>query len=178
MTAPSPASPSPLYLSTMVFTRAAGSLLLAVALGGCAGLGNALKEPEVRLDRVVLREVGVRGGNLDLLVEMDNPNGFDLRGTEIELGFDVEGSHVGDVRLADEFSVERNGSTTLTLPLRFEWAGVGSVVRTALTQREIPYEMKGQVSLQTPWGAHSVPFTRTGRAPLTRVGGVFVPTGR
>ena len=39
--------------------------------------------------------------------------------------------------------------------------------------------MKGQIRLQTPWGAHSVPFTSEGRAPLTRVGGVLsVPTGR
>ena len=42
-------------------------------LGGCAGLGNALKEPDVRLDRVVVREVGVRGGELDLMVEVGQP---------------------------------------------------------------------------------------------------------
>jgi LEA14-like dessication related protein len=163
----------------MGFRSAGGLLALAAALGGCAGLGNALKEPDVRLDRVVVRDIGMRGGNLDLMVDVDNPNGFDLRGTEVELGFDVEGSHVGDVRYADEFSVDRGGRTTLTLPLRFEWAGVGGAVRTALSQGEIPYEMKGQISLQTPWGPHSVPFTKTGRAPLTRVGGVLpVPTGR
>jgi len=158
---------------------AVGLLALAAALGGCAGLGNALKEPDVRLERVLVRDVGLRGGNLDLLVEVDNPNAFDLRGTEVELGFDVEGSHVGDVRYDDEFSVDKGGRTTLTLPLRFEWAGVGSALRTALSSGEIPYEMKGQIRLQTPWGAHSVPFTREGRAPLTRVGGALpIPTSR
>lgn len=157
--------------------RAAGVLLLAVALGSCAGLGNTLKEPDVRLERVIMRDVGVRGGNLDLMVEVDNPNAFDLRGTEVELGLDVEGSHVGDVRYHDEFSVERGGRTTVTLPLRFEWAGVGSALRIVLSAGEIPYAMKGQIRLQTPWGAHSVPFTREGRAPLTRVGGALsVPT--
>jgi LEA14-like dessication related protein len=157
----------------------AGLLALAAALGGCAGLGSALKDPDVRLERVLIREVGLRGGNLDLLVEVDNPNAFDLRGTEVELGFDVEGSHVGDLRYDDDFSVDRGGRTTLTLPLRFEWAGVGSALRTALSAGEIPYEMKGQIRLQTPWGAHSVPFTRAGRAPLTRVGDALpIPTGR
>jgi LEA14-like dessication related protein len=157
-----------------------GALLaLVVGLGACAGLGNALKEPDVRLDRVILRDVGVRGGELDLMVELDNPNGFDLRGTEVELGFDVEGSHVGDVRYTEEFSLDRGGRTTLTLPLRFEWAGVGSALRAALSYGEIPYQMRGQIRLQAPWGAHSVPFTREGRAPLTRVGGALsVPTGR
>ena len=148
------------------------TLALAAALGGCAGLGNALREPDIRLDRVMVRDIGVRGGTLDLEVEVANPNGFDLRGTELALGLDVEGSHVGDVRISDEFSVDRNGSTSLTLPLRFEWAGVGGALRTALSQGEIPYQMKGELSLQTPWGAHSVPFTKTGRAPLTNMVGV------
>jgi LEA14-like dessication related protein len=152
---------------------------LVAGLGGCAGLGTTLREPDVRLDRVIVRDVGVRGGNLDLMVEVDNPNAFDLRGTEVELGFDVEGSHVGDVRYADEFTVSKGGLTTLALPLRFEWAGVGAALRAALSSGDLPYEMKGQIRLQTPWGAHSVPFTRKGRVPLTRVGGALsVPTAR
>ena len=85
----------------------------------------------------------------------------------------------GTCATIDDFSVDQGGRTTLTLPLRFEWAGVGSALRTALSSGEIPYEMKGQIRLQTPWGAHSVPFTREGRAPLTRVGGALpVPTSR
>jgi hypothetical protein len=163
----------------MSVRRRAGLLALVGALGGCAGLGNILKEPDIRLNQVVVRSIGMDGGNLDLLVDVDNPNGFDLRGTEVELGFDVEGSHVGNVHYSDDFSVDRGGRTTLTLPLRFEWAGVGGAVRAALSQGEIPYEMKGQISLQTPWGAHSVPFTKSGRAPLSRVTGVLpIPTGR
>jgi LEA14-like dessication related protein len=155
----------------MISRRAAVTLALA-ALSGCAGLGNALREPDIRLDRVIVRDIGIRGGKLDLEVEVANPNGFDLRGTELALGLDVEGSHLGDVRISDEFTVDRNGSTSLTLPLQFEWAGVGGALRTALSQGEIPYEMKGELSLQTPWGAHSVPFTKTGRAPLTNLVGV------
>jgi LEA14-like dessication related protein len=157
---------------------AAGSLMLAAALAGCAGLGNALRDPDVELERVLVRDVGVRGGNLELQVGFENPNPFDLRGTEVALGFDVEGSHVGDVRYADDFSLERGGRTTLSLPLRFEWAGVGSALRAALSSGEIPYEMKGQLTIQTPWGAQSVPFTREGRVPLSRMGALPAATSR
>jgi LEA14-like dessication related protein len=157
---------------------AAAGLLLAAAAGGCAVLGNAFKQPGVRLDRVVVREVGVRGGTLDLMVEVDNPNGFDLRGTEVALGFDVEGSHVGDLRVDDDFSVDAGDRTLLTLPLGFEWAGVGTALQAALREGEIPYRMKGTLGLQVPWGDESVPFTKEGRVPLTRVGGVPIPTSR
>ena len=157
---------------------AAGTLMLTAALTGCAAVGNALRDPEVRLERVMKRAVDVRGGSLDLQLGFENPNPFDLRGTELALGFDVEGSHVGDVRYADDFSLERGGRTTLTLPLRFEWAGVGSALKVALSSGEIPYDMKGQLTIQTPWGAQSVPFSGEGRVPLNRIGALPPATSR
>jgi LEA14-like dessication related protein len=162
----------------MRFRSVAALLGAVLVLGGCAGMGDLFKEPDFRLDRVIVRYVGVTGGTLDLLLVVENPNRFDLRGTGLEVGFDVEGSHVGDVRLSNDFAVTKGGMTTLTLPLRFEWAGVGAALRTALSSGEIPYTMKGQATLQTPFGNHSVPFTRQGRAPLSRPDLVPIPSGR
>jgi LEA14-like dessication related protein len=157
---------------------AAGPLMLAAALSACAAVSSALQDPEVKLERVLVRDVDVRGGELELQLGLENPNPFDLRGTEIALGFDVEGSHVGDVRYADDFNLQQGGRTKLSLPLRFEWAGVGTALKTALSSGEIPYDMKGQLTIRTPWGAQSVPFTREGRVPLSRVGAQPSATGR
>jgi LEA14-like dessication related protein len=157
---------------------AAGPLMLAAALAGCAAVNNALQKPEVKLERVLVRDVGVRGGELELQLGLENPNPFDLRGTEIALGFDVEGSHVGDVRYADDFNLAEGGRTKLSLPLRFEWAGIGTALQAALSTGEIPYAMKGQLTIEAPWGAQSVPFTREGRVPLSRVGALPAATSR
>jgi len=148
-----------------------------LALAGCAGIGNYFQDPEIELDRVIVRGIGLTGGVLDLVVDVHNPNRFDLQGTQIRLGFDVEGAHVGDVDYRDEFAVQRGERTTLTLPVRFQWAGVGSAVRAALGYGDIPYTMKGEVSLDTPFGRRSVPFSREGRAPLTRAGGAIPVPG-
>lgn len=157
---------------------AAGAVMLAAALAGCAAVGNALRDPQVELERVLVRDVGIRGGELELQLAFENPNPFDLRGTELRLGFDVEGTHVGDVRYSDDFSLERGGRTGLMLPLRFEWAGVGTALKTALGSGEIPYTMKGLITIQTPWGAQDVPFTSEGRVPLSKVGALPAATGR
>ncbi|MBA3522850.1 MAG: LEA type 2 family protein [Gemmatimonadales bacterium] len=152
---------------------------IAALLGGCSGIGDNFKDPEIALDRVIVRGVGVSGGTLDLVVDVHNPNDFDLRGTRLDVGLEVEGSHVGDIAFEDDFSVDRGDTTTLTLPVTFQWAGVGGAVRAALGYGDLPYKMKGEVTLQTPWGRKEVPFTREGRAPLTRSGGVIpIPTGR
>ena len=125
----------------------AGVLVLA----GCAGIGDFFKEPDLRLDHVVVRSVGLTGGTLDFVVDVHNPNSFDLQGTELRVGFDVENSHLGDIDYRDDFAVQRGDTTRLTLPLRFEWAGVGSAVRAALGYGDIPYKMAGEVSIQTPF---------------------------
>jgi LEA14-like dessication related protein len=109
-------------------------------------------------------------------VRLDNPNNFTLQGTRLELGFDVEGQHLGDIAYDDDFSLTENGTTTLTLPLTFGWAGVGSAVRAALASGDLPYKMKGQVELRTPWGHKDVPFTHEGRVPLIRsTGNIAIP---
>lgn len=150
----------------------------AAALAGCTGLNDLFKEPAIHLERVVVRDIGLQGGALDLIVAVQNPNQFDLHGTGLEAGFDVEQSHLGTVRLASDFAVTKGGETKLTLPLSFEWAGVGSALRSALGSGEIPYTMKGQAQLETPFGRYDVPFEGEGRVPVTMPEGVqLTPSG-
>jgi LEA14-like dessication related protein len=151
-------------------------LLLLAGVAACSGIGNNFRQPEIHLDHAIVRGIGLSGGNLDLIVKVENPNNFRLHGTRLEVGVDVEGQHLGDITYDDDFSVTENGTTTLTLPLRFGWAGAGSAVRAALSYGDLPYKMKGQAELKTPWGRKEVPFTREGRVPLTRSGGnVAIP---
>jgi LEA14-like dessication related protein len=146
-----------------------GTLVLAGI--GCSGLGDNFREPEIQLDRAVVRGLGLAGGNLDLVVRVQNPNNFRLQVDKLQVGVDVEGSHLGDITYDDDFAVTENGETTLTLPLRFGWFGVGSAVRAALGYGDLPYKMKGQATLKLIGGVRkSVSFTHEGRAPLTRTG--------
>ena len=148
----------------------AGLLLtLLTSVGACSAISEMFVEPDVQLERVVVRGVDITGGNLDLIVGVDNPNSFTLQGTKLEVGFDVEGQHLGEIAYDNDFSVTEKGRTTLTLPMAFAWAGVGSAVRAALRSGDLPYRMKGQVELRTPLGRKQVPFTREGRVALTRL---------
>jgi len=154
-------------------------LLLAplISVSACSAISEMFVEPDVQLERVVVRGVDLTGGNLDLIVAVDNPNSFSLQGTRLDVGFDVEGQHLGEIAYDDDFSVTEKGRTTLTLPMAFGWAGVGSAVRAALGSGDLPYRMKGQVELQTPLGRKKVPFTREGRVALTRLARAFAIPG-
>lgn len=156
--------------------RLAGGILGAALLTGCAGLQDYFRDPDVHLQRAVVRGVGVTGGTMDLVVGIYNPNAFVLQGTKLQLGLDVEQSHVGDVEYDSGFQTQQGDTTVLTLPLQFTWSGLAGAVRTALGSGELPYTMKGQLSVATPIGPRAVAFTRQGRAPLSRVG-TLIQTG-
>jgi LEA14-like dessication related protein len=126
----------------------------------------------------VVRGIGLSGGNLDLVVRVQNPNNFTIEGDKLQVGFDVEGAHLGDITFEDDFRITQHGETTLTLPLRFGWSGMAQAIRAALGYGDLPYKMKGQATLKLPGGARkSVPFTHEGRAPLTRFGGTVALPG-
>ena len=160
----------------MVQRRVHRALLPALALGalaaaGCAtGMSN-FRDPDVSLQQIVVRGAGLTGGNLDLVLNVYNPNGFTVRGSRLQMAVEVNGKHVGDVDYREDYTVTENDTTRITLPLRFSWAGTGEALRAALNYGDIPYKLNSKATLRIPTaGERSIPFTREGRAPLTRIG--------
>ena len=134
-----------------------------LTLGACAALSMAkFQEPDVRLQGVQVRSLGLTGGSVDLYLDVNNPNRFDLRGTRLQLGLDVENTHLGDVDFNDAFNLPQGQVVTVVVPLSFEWAGIGAAARSALSYGTVNYTLKGTASLQTPFGNQAVPFTRSG----------------
>lgn len=154
-------------------SRAAGWALALLVVAGCAGLQSVFRNPDVNLQRVVVRGLGLTGGTMDLVVGVYNPNAFSLQGTRLQLGLDVEQSHVGDVEYTSAFQAQQGDTTVVTVPLAFSWSGVAGAVRTALGGGELPYKLSGQLTVSTPIGQQQVPFSREGRAPLSRIGDVI-----
>ena len=121
---------------------------LATLLGACATLGvPQFKDPDIQLNAIVVRGLGVTGGTMDLMLDVTNPNSFDLKGTRLQLGLDVEGTHFGDVELNDAFNLPKGVKTAVIVPMTFNWAGVGAAARSALSYGTVKYEIKGAAGL-------------------------------
>ena len=135
------------------------------------------QEPSIDLNTIVVKGIGLTGGSLDLVLDVNNPNSFDLKGTKLDLGLDVEGTHFGDVELNDAFNLPKGVPTTLVVPLSFNWSGVGAAARSALQYGTVKYELNGTASLQTPWGIERVPFKRTGSVALNQARPAGGPSG-
>jgi len=142
-----------------------GCAVLAVS---CAPLQRALRleEPAIRLQEVRITGLGLTGGTLDLALDVFNPNDFPLRTIRLELGIDLDQVHFGDAQLETPVELPPLQHSSVRVPVRFEWSGVGAGARGLLTQHAIRYGLTGAATLDTPLGDRRVSVHETGDVPL------------
>ncbi len=140
------------------------ALVAAGALAaGCASLGRGgFERPEVTLAGVTPAGVDLQGATLELALRITNPNRFEIEGYRMDLAFDVEGAPFGHLAVQTRFRLPARGDTTLRVPFRVLWSGVGRAVRGALLAGEVEYRLRGEVQVETPYGRGPVPFDRVG----------------
>lgn len=143
-----------------------GAAIVAIAaVAGCSVLGKqAFQEPVVRLQDVKLNGVGLTGGNLDVRLSVYNPNGYRLDATRMTYTVNVgEDVRVATGTLDSRFTVNENDSTTVTVPVSFTYAGIGSAGRQLLNTGGVNYRVNGDVTVGTVVGNFTIPYSASGR---------------
>jgi LEA14-like dessication related protein len=148
-----------------------GVMLVAVAaMSACATLGMAgFKEPIVSFKDIRVRGLGLSGGSLDAYLSIYNPNGFTLNATRLTYNVMVGQNQLGTGALNSAFAVQSGDSTTVRIPIDFTYAGIGSAAQQMMQSGAVPYTITGDVTVGTPLGNFTRPYTGTGR--FTAFGG-------
>jgi LEA14-like dessication related protein len=141
-------------------------LLTLLAVPACGtGMPHPLAflRPDVRLHHLEIRNVGLTGGTLNLVLAFHNPNKVSVQGTGLKAGLDIEDTHFGDVSLADAFSLAARDTTLLTVPLDFRWSGVAAAARSVLDKGAVNYAITGEFNVITPMCEEcAIPFEGKG----------------
>ena len=148
----------------------AAALTLGVA---CSSLGRAaFQNPVVHLRDVRVRGIGLNGGSLDVLLSIYNPNHYRLDATRLTYRVALAGDSVtlASGALDSRFTVQDNDSTTVTIPVTFTYAGVGAAGRSILNTGAVDYHVLGDVTVGSPVGSFTVPYSSTGRFTTTGMG--------
>jgi LEA14-like dessication related protein len=147
-------------------TRFAAAALAVFAVAGCAslGLGGGFKQPIVNFKDLRVRGLGLTGGSLDAYLNVYNPNGFKLDATRLTYTVTVgDNAQVGTGALDSRFTVQNKDSTTIRIPIDFTYAGIGAAARQMMQSGSVPYNVTGDISVATPVGNFTVPYSGTGR---------------
>ncbi len=145
------------------------ALAAVVSTTACKTMGNAtFKEPVVKLKEMQLRGLGLTGGEMDIVLSVYNPNGFRLDATRLTYNLLVDDSvNFGSGAVDQRFTVQEKDSATVTLPLRFTYAGIGNAGRQLLNTGTLNYRVMGDVTVGTRLGNFTRPYDQRGRYTMT-----------
>ena len=148
--------------------------LAAVAAGallaGCASLGREVFEtPEVLFKDVRINGIGLRGGSVDVVLDVHNPNRFGLTAQRVAYRVLVDSTEVGTGATVQPIEVGSRRTSEVRLPVTFEFAKLGAVGRQLLTRGVVNYRVLGDITVGTPVGNFTRPFDRT--AQFNSLGG-------
>jgi LEA14-like dessication related protein len=147
------------------------AVLAAFAVSACATLGmGAFQEPIVTFKDLQVRGLGLTGGSLDAYLNIYNPNGFRLDATRLTYKVLVGQNELGTGALDSRFTVQDKDSTTIRVPIDFTYAGIGGAARQMMQSGSVPYTVTGDVTVATPLGNFTRPYTGSGR--FSAFGGV------
>ncbi len=140
-----------------------------VVTAGCATLGRrAFSEPVVTFEDVRLRSLGVSGGNIEVVLNVYNPNGFRLDATQLTYNVYADSVLLGQGLIDERFTVQSRDSTRVSLPISFNFAGLGAAGRQIWERGSVDYRVRGDVRVGTPAGQFTVPYDRRGQfSPLS-----------
>jgi LEA14-like dessication related protein len=140
-------------------------LAVIMLTAGCATLARqAFREPVVNLREVRLVGLGFSGGNLDVVLSVHNPNNYRLDATRFSYRVEL----TDEIRLASgfldsRFTVQERDSTVIKIPIAFTYAGIGEAGRQLLQTGAVNYRVAGDVTVGTPVGQFTVPYSSAGR---------------
>ncbi len=137
---------------------------VAVAVvAGCSTLGRQVfNQPTVQLQNVRLVGLGIAGGNLDVVLRVYNPNGYRLDATSMQYQLKVDTIPVANGELSDRNRFSGGDTTTVHIPVQFTYAGVGAAGRELMQTGAVRYTVVGDLTVDTPIGSRSFPFTASG----------------
>ena len=139
-------------------------LATAVVIAGCSALGKqALKDPVVTLADVKVTGVGLNGGSLDVVLNVQNPNDFRLDATQLNYHVLVDTVPFANGTTTQAFHVDGKKTQQVHIPITFTYSGVGAAGRSLMNTGSVLYTVKGDVTVGSPIGNVTVPFSQTGR---------------
>jgi LEA14-like dessication related protein len=136
---------------------------MSMAFTSCALLTKNLKDPEIKFMDLSVSSFSVDTVELDLKLNVKNPNDVDLEVNKITYGLALSGKPAAEGVFAKGAKVVAYGQSDLIIPLKFKYSTLGDILKSLVSNDLTKeYELKGAVDL----GFISIPFTKKGEIKL------------
>ena len=142
----------------------AGVIAAAAGIGGCATAAKAVfTQPDVSFRGVGIRGIGVEGADLEVQLNIYNPNGYSLGASQLRYRLLVDSLELGSGAIDSAFTVPKRDSAIVRLPVRLGFRVLQRLGPQLLRGGEIPYRLMGDVTLKSFVGTFARQFNEAGR---------------
>ena len=116
----------------LTFAAMAAMLGAGVVATSCSTLGKAVfKQPVIKLQDVKVTGLGLSGGSLDVVLDVENPNSFALDASRLTYRVLVDTVPFATGVADQRFVVDGKARQPVHIPINFTYAGVGRPVPKA-----------------------------------------------
>lgn len=138
--------------------------LLLVGAAGCARMAqSAFQNPIVELQDVVMRGVGLQGGTLDVILDVQNLNDYRIDVSKVTYTVFAESLQVATGDVTKMVTLDNKSRTQVTLPVNFTFREVQQAANILIQRGSVEYTVEGDFTLATPFGSITRPYRSKGR---------------
>jgi LEA14-like dessication related protein len=131
------------------------------------GILDLPKMPGISLEAIEVRKLTLSGATLKCLVQMTNPNSFDLLFKKLNYTLNLGGASLGQATALPTGPIGKNGKSTIALALVLSFAQMGRSFFQLLQGAKADYRLDGGLIFDRPAGGEEkVPFSLSGKSPL------------
>ncbi|MFN7728509.1 MAG: LEA type 2 family protein [Bdellovibrio sp.] len=140
------------------------SLVLILGAGCSSLVSSVFKAPKISNESLQVEELGLQKIKLALKMDVQNPNGYDLLVENLKAEILVRDQRVLSQHWKELPTLIANKSTAVELPFEVAWSDLLNIGFNVLTDKEVPYWVKGTLSVK----GLEVPFDEKGRIGLRK----------
>lgn len=108
------------------------------------------KLPDIKIKDIKIQNLSFKSAELVALVEIVNPNAFELGFSDFNYQLNVNQQSWGQGSINKSKSIAENGKATIEIPLKLNMLSMGQTVYKMLANKQpLEYQLKGGISLDT-----------------------------
>lgn len=132
-------------------------LLLALILSGCSA-SQAIKSCKFSVDKIELDRLDNKGAKGTIHLKVENPSWLSATVTKIDYTLLVNDKELGTGTSEGSFSIEKESTSFIDLPVDMEFRDISGVLLSLLTRGKMVYQVKGVATFSTFMGNVPYPF--------------------
>jgi LEA14-like dessication related protein len=126
------------------------------------------KAPSVSVKNLSVDKVNLTNATVKLELEVDNPNSFGVDLTKLNYDLAVNGQQWAKSSASNVARINKNGKSTVSIPIRLEFATVGmTLYKTLTSSAPMDYRLQGDMNLDT-----TLPLLKNVNMPINKAGSV------